>query len=85
VRATGVTGVLRVGGRTAASLGRWSYDGSADGWKVEADTSSIDAYLFENGSSFELRLDVGEHVWRWRDVTVKGRSRVTVTGDGAPE
>ena len=85
MKVTGVSGQLKVGGRVAASLGRWSYDGTPAGWKVEADTSDVDEFWFDNERPMDLWLDVGQQAWKWRGVTVKGQSRVTISGQGSHE
>lgn len=84
MRMTGSAGQLRVGGRVAANLQRWSYDGTPEAWSVEAETADIDEFWFDTDRVFELRLMVGDGVWSWQDVTVKGRSRVTIKGEGVP-
>ena len=84
MKARGTAGQLRVGGRMAATLGAWSHEGTAAEWQVEAETLDIDEYLFESGGPFHLRLYVGEQIWQWRGVTVSGRERVTITGEGRP-
>ena len=85
MKMTGKTGQLKVGGRHAATLGRWSFDGNDHGWTLEADTVAIDDYWFATSGPFTLHLEVGKQIWKWRGVTVTGQSRVTVSGVGRHE
>jgi len=80
---TGQSGQLRAGGRVAANLGRWSMRDSDDTWTLECQPVEVNDYWLDNGTSFELRLDVGRRIWRWRDVTVSGR--LTIHAVGRPE
>lgn len=80
MKMSGVRGEVRVGGRVAANLGRWSFDGTSKDWTVEATATDIDEYWIESGGPFDLHLHIGENIRRYRDVRVSGRSPLMVRG-----
>lgn len=86
LKASGLSGVVRVGGRVAAELGRWTFEGSSSAWVVEAKLLEDDPYLLEYDAPKELRLDLGTRTWRFRDVVAtQGVGDITITGSGRPE
>lgn len=84
--AAGADGELRTGGRVAADLGAWTFEGSSNGWIVEAAVLDADQYLMEYDSTKELRLNMQTRTWRFRDVVATlGGERIVITGSGRPE
>ena len=97
-KATGVGGGLTVGGRPAATLGKWTVEthAAADGagadavpWTLRATLTERDDHWLEAASEFDLRLDLNTTRWRWRRLpavqVVAAGDDLTVTGHGAPE
>jgi hypothetical protein len=88
--ASGSGGVLRVAGREAARLGRWSLAYTAEGWRLTAPLVQHDPHWLESGGPFLLRVIVGKAgVWTWRGLSAErvgwDADSVTVTGEGEPE
>lgn len=93
VIARGRYGWLLSGARVVAALGRWALsilpneaDPETARWTVTAVARTSDTYLLERGGPFELRLQIGQSTWRWReaDASVIGEE-AAVTGRGRPE
>ena len=84
---TGKSGQLRVGGRVAASLGDWTLDAEPpkEEWALTGRVTGRDDMLLESGVPIELRLQLTNDTWRWRNVQVDGYDVVTVRGTGEPE
>jgi hypothetical protein len=79
----GRQGRLKVGHRTAATLGAFSLSPVPSGWAVEAEIASTDAFWIAQSAARSLDLDVGKQRWIWRDVTLEvdgGTVRGTVLG-----
>lgn len=64
--ARGVAGRLVVGGRTAATLGKWTLTepGGTAGWHLTAEVTQADDYWLTAGPPFELRLEFGRSILR---------------------
>jgi hypothetical protein len=84
MRMTGVRGEVRVGGRVAASLARWSFDGTPEHWEVEATPSMVDEFWLDSGGPFDLHLHIGSSIRTYRNVQVSGRSTLYIS-EGVPE
>ncbi len=85
MKARGVSGQLRAGGRNAATLGPWTATQEGVTWTFEAQVRTVDAYWIAASGPFELRLHVGTRAWVWRNVTFEGRDRLTIHAIGRPE
>lgn len=86
LRASGKAAELRSAGRWAATLGAWKYEGTAQGWTVDAKLIQTDEYWIDSAGPFELRAPVGQGLWRWWTVDIRlAGDRIEVTGAGAPE
>ena len=85
MKISGVHGQLAVGGRTAATLKHWHYEGDANGWVVSAVCQPENEYLLEHSELFSMVLDVGQQVWIWSGVELTPGSPATITGAGRPE
>lgn len=85
MKAGGPWGRLTVGGRVAAKLGAWRFEGDAAAWGVTAACLSVDEYWAEHGGAMTLELGFGAAVWSWPVVEVKGIAPETVVaGIGWP-
>lgn len=86
ISANGLSGEITIGGRKAASLGRWSLDGQMGNvLLVDAAVLQTDEYLIGLPTPPVLRLHVGERTWVWRGVSVGGAGdRLTISCSGAP-
>lgn len=86
--ATGRTGQLRVGGRSVAKLGKWTFDvaDTLDGWIVEAKLQHADDFWMEReGVRFDAWLQIGSRYWVLIDVSfTAGTSSITIRGSGKP-
>lgn len=86
--ASGPSGEIRVGGRQAAKLGKWTYqtDGKG-GWTCSAALAAVtDAYLMDSSGVRELRLHAGSQTWRYRGVTISATgASMTASGQGKYE
>jgi hypothetical protein len=89
--AVGQAGQVRVGGRVAAELGAWTLHTTGHGpegtpqWEVAAPVKTFDDWLLDAGGIFELRLEIGQRIWRWKGVNVFGRDQMVINGEGHPE
>lgn len=85
MRIRGHAGALRVGGRLAATLGRWTYEGTPEGWTVLARLVSRDEHWLRSRGAFLLTIEVGKGHWRWRGVRIQIEgANVRVGGSGPP-
>ena len=82
---TGTSGLLKIGGRKVADLGRWTLTRDPGGFTCSAPASKIDEYWVNYGGPYELHLYVGTQTWRWKDVDIMGREPMTIHGKGKPE
>jgi hypothetical protein len=65
----GKGGTLRAGGRVAATLGEWTYEGLRTDWRVDAELLSSNSVLLASPGPFELRLSFLTTGRRWKPVT----------------
>ena len=90
VTAKGPSGVIRVGGRLAGTLGAWSLDSQSGIVTVKAKPGELDPYWLEMPVKHEVRLHLGNGmIWRFRNLrtTLMGDS-VEISGErqrGEPE
>lgn len=78
----GKGGVVRVGGRTAATLGEWSLEGAPTAWTLHAELLHHNVLWLGGDGPFELRLHLVTGQWRWRGIRpqiVNGALYVTGT------
>lgn len=81
--ANGLSGEVKVGGRTAVKLGKWELKSEGNGFVCEAAALDTDGYLMQMSSTRVLRLFVGKKTWTWRNVTVGGGGdHITISGSG---
>ena len=89
----GTAGALRVGGRPALTLDRFTFatrdPSMGGGWRLDGHITERDDYWLERAAAFDLRLDLSRSVWRWRNVpaaavSVSGED-VTITHTGEPD
>lgn len=84
--ARGQRGELRVGGRAAAEFGPWQLTGTAEAWTLSAPCKGCDPYLMDAAEAFEVRIEVGTRVWRWKGLGLQQREPlIVVAGTGHPE
>ena len=80
---TGKGGTVRVAGRTAATLGKWSLEGRTTEWVVASEVEWCNPLWLTHGP-FEVRLNLAKGQWRWRNVDVtlndEGRGGLSVRG-----
>lgn len=90
---TGTTASLRVGGRPALTLDRFTFatrDASmGGGWRVDGHVAARDDYWLERATEYDLRLALTRSSWRWRRVpaaavSISGED-VTITHTGEPD
>lgn len=85
---TGARGILLVGGREAARLGPWKATTNGDGWTVEAEVASVDAFWALHAGALALRLFAGGKFWTWRTVKASELAvggQLTLRGLSDPE
>lgn len=82
----GLSGQLRRGTATAATLGRWTLGGGDGGLVVQAAVVTASDYWLSQ-RPLDLALDVGARVYRWKDVTLQshGGTGLVVVARGRPE
>ena len=93
VLARGDGGEVLVGPYTAARLGKWALEhverlDELVQWTIDAEIGEVvDSYWLERDGLVELRLRIGPHIWRWRDVSKKNASatRLVLKGTGREE
>lgn len=85
-KASGASGVLQVGGRPAALLREWTFVPTGDRWTVTAGVVERDEHWLSSGYPLDLRLDLRQDTWRFRQVeaTVTDTT-ATITGTTPPE
>lgn len=73
MRASGVSGELRVGHRLAARLGAWTIEPKGRLFTLRACVASRDDFWF-NERPIDVALNIGGAQWLWREqpVTVDG-------------
>ena len=67
----GKGGSVRVGGRSAATLGEWSLEGAPTDWTLHAELLQHNPLWLAGNGPHELRLSLVTGYWRWRDVPVQ--------------
>lgn len=90
---TGQTAALRVGGRPALTLDRFTFatrdPSMGGGWRLDGHVAEKDDYWLERAQAFDLRLDLTKSSWRWRSVpagaVVLDGDAVTITHTGEPD
>ena len=84
---TGVAGELRVGYAVAARLVKFNLS-QPDGvnWQIGATIADPNPVYFGQFEKYDIRLNVGNRIWRWRGVTpgLEG-DRLMWSGDTEPE
>jgi hypothetical protein len=86
MKAKGLTGELRIGGRVAAVLGPWRMRPQKLGWRLQAPLRWRDEFWIEADGPFDLHLEVGEARWRFHNVFVDvGDEDIEITGREMPE
>jgi hypothetical protein len=90
---TGTAASLRVGGRSALTLDRFTFatrDPSVGGgWRVDGHVAARDDYWLERAATYDLRLALTRSSWRWRSIpaaaVVLDGEDVTITHTGEPD
>lgn len=89
---TGRRATLRVGGRPALALDRFTFatrdPSMGGGWRLDGHVAARDDYWLGQAETFDLRVDLARSSWRWTvpaaAVVVDGET-ATITGEGEPQ
>ena len=78
MRASGLSGELRVGHRQAATLGRWTIESNDSSFVLRASVFRFDEFwVYERPIDVALRIAGVEWVWRQASVQFDGREIVS--------
>jgi hypothetical protein len=85
---SGRGGVVRVGGREAATLTDWtvSYDTPNRAYRISTGLADVNPLYLSGSRPVEIRLQMQKRMWRWQGASIGiDGVRATVLATGEPD